>query len=83
MALWLSGGAGKYAVHLDPARRASPEYEMYDLESDPNEERNLLDKRSGRARSPSHESERRRLEMGLTELCIDSGTLRPTLPVRA
>ena len=34
----------KYAVYLDPARRAAPEYEMYDLESDPNETSNLLEK---------------------------------------
>ena len=73
----------KYAVYLDPARRAAPEYEMYDLESDPNETRNLLEKNSGRARSPSHESERRRLQMRLTELCIESDTLTPTLPTCA
>ena len=54
-----------------------------DLESDPNETRNLLDKRSGRVRNPSHQSERQRLEMRLTELCIDSGTLTPTLPMCA
>jgi hypothetical protein len=73
----------KYAVYLDPARRVAPEYEMYDLESDPNETRNLLDKHSGRTRSASHELERRRLAMRLTELCIDSGTLTPTLPTCA
>ncbi len=73
----------KYAVYLDPARRAAPEYEMYDLDSDPDETRNLLDKSTGRARSSSHEPERRRLEMRLTELCIDSGTLTPTLPMCA
>jgi choline-sulfatase len=70
----------KYAVYLDPARRAAPEYEMYDLQSDPNETRNLLDKHSGRARNASHELERRRLAMRLAELCSDSGTVTPTLP---
>jgi len=70
----------KYAVYLDPTRRAAPEYEMYDLASDPNETRNLLDRHSGRPRSPSHETERRRMAVRLAELCTDSGTLTPTLP---
>jgi arylsulfatase A-like enzyme len=70
----------KYAVYLDPTRRAAPEYEMYDLAGDPNETRNLLDRHSGRPRSPSHETERRRMAVRLAELCTDSGTLTPTLP---
>ena len=70
----------KYAVYLDPFGRAAPEYEMYDLETDPLEAHNLLEVRGGRARSPSHESERRRLAERLAELCRDSGTLTPTLP---
>jgi choline-sulfatase len=37
----------KYAVYYDPAGRTSPEYELYDLERDPAESRNLLDARSG------------------------------------
>jgi choline-sulfatase len=73
----------KYAVYLDPNRRAAPEYEMYDLESDPNETRNLLDRHSGRARDASLESEHRRLAMRLAELCAESGTLTPTLPAWA
>jgi arylsulfatase A-like enzyme len=71
----------KYAVYLDPARRAAPEYEMYDLETDPTETRNLLDRQSGRARAAPHDSER--LAMRLAELCTDSGTLTPTLPAYA
>ncbi|MGB6247417.1 sulfatase-like hydrolase/transferase, partial [Gordonia sp. (in: high G+C Gram-positive bacteria)] len=31
----------KYAVYFDPAGRAAPQHEMYDLHSDPNEMRNL------------------------------------------
>ena len=42
----------KYAVYLDPARRAAPEYEMYDLDSDPNETRNLLDRALGACTQP-------------------------------
>lgn len=70
----------KYAVYLDPSRRAAPEYEMYDLAEDPNETRNLLDRRSGRARSASHEPDRRRLSRRLAELCRDGATVTPALP---
>ncbi|MGZ6617551.1 MAG: sulfatase-like hydrolase/transferase [Solirubrobacteraceae bacterium] len=38
----------KYAVYFDPAGRAGSEYELYDLDDDPLEVRNLLDVRSGR-----------------------------------
>jgi len=70
----------KYAVYLDPAGRARPEFELYDLDSDPFEVRNLLDKRSGRAREASHTRKREQLEGRLLELCIDSATLAPRLP---
>ncbi len=39
--------SAKYAVYLDPAGSAPAEYEMYDLERDPDERANLLDVRSG------------------------------------
>ncbi len=70
----------KYAVYLDPNRRAAPEYEMYDLLEDPNEVSNLLDRATGRPGSPQHELERRRLAARLAQLCAESGTLTPTLP---
>ena len=70
----------KYAVYLDPYDRARPEYEMYDLETDPYEVHNLLDKRSGRAHATAHERERERLAQRLLELCEESGTLTPRLP---
>ena len=70
----------KYAVYLDPAGRAAPEYELYDLDADPYELRNLLDKRTGRAHLSSHEPERHRLAQRLAELCRSSGTLTPVLP---
>jgi choline-sulfatase len=39
--------AMKYAVYYDPTGGAAPEYELYDLDRDPNEWRNLVDVRSG------------------------------------
>jgi choline-sulfatase len=71
----------KYAVYLDPTGRAAPEYELYDLDSDPLEERNLVDKMTGRTRLAALEPERRRLAARLAELCHSSGTLNPALPV--
>ncbi len=70
----------KYAVYLDPAGRASPEYEMYDLIGDPDESHNLLDRSSGRALQAVHDAERRRLSLRLAELCADVGALTPALP---
>ena len=71
----------KYAVYLDPDGRAAPEYEMYDLLEDPGEARNLLDRVTGNASTgPSTSPQRRRLAERLAGLCIESGTLTPTLP---
>jgi choline-sulfatase len=73
-------GRFKYAVYLDPFGRARPEFELYDLEADPLEVRNLLDKRSGRACRRADEHQRQRLALRLRELCEESGTLSPRLP---
>jgi arylsulfatase A-like enzyme len=37
----------KFAIYFDPNGRAAPEYEMYDLERDPDERHNLVDRASG------------------------------------
>jgi arylsulfatase A-like enzyme len=70
----------KYAIYLDPAGRVAPEYELYDLETDPDEAVNLADKRSGRGRTEDAERERIRLHALLEQLCVATGTLTPVLP---
>lgn len=47
----IRGGRWKYAVYVDPAGRAAPEYELYDLEADPDEALNLVEKDTGRGRT--------------------------------
>jgi choline-sulfatase len=70
----------KYAVYLDPSGRTAPEYELYDLDSDPDEALNLVDKRDGRGRTAAARSELARLRPLLAELCAASGTDSPALP---
>ena len=59
----------KYAYYFDPARREPTEHEMYDLERDPDERRNLLELRTAEPFDPADRaardemSERLRLEM--------------------
>jgi arylsulfatase A-like enzyme len=70
----------KYAVYVDPAGRVAPEYELYDLLTDPDEAQNLADKRTGQGRTATAERERRRLHAQLERLCAETGTLSPPLP---
>ena len=73
----------KYAVYFDPAGRAAPEFEAYDLERDPNEEHNLVDVRTGDPRvsadGPRVEALRERLGGALAR----AGTAHPGLDVTA
>jgi arylsulfatase A-like enzyme len=64
----------KYAVYRDPAGRAAPEYEMYDLESDPDEAHNLLDHRSGEPRAVADRPRRDHLAEHLRTLVEELGT---------
>ena len=73
-------GRWKYAIYLDPSGQATPEYELYDLEADPDEALNMADKRSGRGRTAAAERERVRLHERLEALCAASGTVAPALP---
>ncbi len=60
--------AEKYAVYFDPAGKAAPEYELYDLERDPDERHNLVDVHTGEAR---READRARVD-GMRERLRDT-----------
>jgi arylsulfatase A-like enzyme len=64
----------KYAFYFDPAGKAGTEHEMYDLEDDPNEQVNLVDRLSGKAKSSRHQADRNRLGEHLNELMEGYGT---------
>jgi arylsulfatase A-like enzyme len=51
----------KYAVYVDPHGRAGPQYELYDLERDPLETDNLVDRDSGAARAGAYAAELQRM----------------------
>jgi choline-sulfatase len=64
----------KYAVYLDPQVRAGPEYEMYDLERDPDERLNLINYRTGEPRQASDRAARDRLAEALSFQMAELGT---------
>lgn len=70
----------KYAVYLDPSGRTPAEHELYDLEADPIEAQNLVDKHAARGRTPAAERERQRLHERLGELLEETATVSPPLP---
>ena len=76
-------GRWKYAVYIDPRGRVKPEYELYDLDTDPSEARNLAEKVGGRGRTDEARAELPRLHALLERACAETGTLAPELPARA
>lgn len=64
----------KYAFYFDPSGRAATEYEMYDLERDPDERNNLVDRFSGEPTDPAHRSARRELGEHLDQMMGDCAT---------
>jgi choline-sulfatase len=70
----LHDGLRKYAVYLDPERKMAPEYEMYDLERDPDERQNLVDVHTGEARSSRDRLLREELGERLRAAMAELGT---------
>jgi arylsulfatase A-like enzyme len=64
----------KYAFYFDPAGRARREHEMYDLERDPDERVNLVDRFSGEAVDATDRGTRRDLGELLEATMADCGT---------
>jgi arylsulfatase A-like enzyme len=67
----------KLALYFDPAGKAAPEYEMYDLDRDPNEATNLVDRSSGEALAASDRVMRAELGERLDHLMTTNGTSPP------
>ncbi|WP_187368738.1 sulfatase-like hydrolase/transferase [Baekduia soli] len=68
----------KYAIYVDPAGTAPAEYELYDLQSDPDEALNLLDKWTGRGRNAAAGREAVRLHAELERACAAAAVPGPT-----
>jgi choline-sulfatase len=64
----------KYAFYYDPRGREPTEYELYDLDSDPNEVENLLGIRSGESRDARAGELRQELAEKLREQMEECGT---------
>ena len=67
----------KFAFYFDPSGKAATEYEMYDLERDPDERRNLVDRRSGETVATADRSLRTELGERLRSLMEANGTAPP------
>jgi choline-sulfatase len=68
-------GRWKYAVYLDPNGRVPSEYELYDLDADPLEVDNLIDKRNGTPRGTAAARELPRLSELLASARADVGAV--------
>jgi choline-sulfatase len=64
----------KFALYFDPHGKKAPEYEMYDLERDPDESRNLVDRETGEALDPDDAALRSELGQRLDRLMAVNGT---------
>jgi choline-sulfatase len=64
----------KFALYFDPQGKKAPEYEMYDLDRDPDESRNLVDRDTGEALDPDDAALRSELGQRLDRLMAVNGT---------
>jgi choline-sulfatase len=67
----------KYALYFDPTGRASSEFELYDLQRDPDERANLIDHASGEPRSSADRALRDEMAERLDALMVEHGTAPP------
>src|SRR5262249_3882173 len=65
---------GKCAFYCDPEGKRPPEYEMYDLDRDPTESRNLVDRNTGEPLDASDDALRAELGERLERLMSANGT---------
>ncbi len=68
----------KFAIYFDPDGKAPTEYEMYDLERDPNERHNLVDRISGEPLEGADRKLRAELGERLDSLMAANGTSPPS-----
>jgi choline-sulfatase len=71
-------GRWKYAIYFDPDGDAPTEHELYDLDRDPNEVRNLVDFRTGEPLDAGDAADRLRMGDLLAETMTRQGTEPPT-----
>ena len=64
----------KFALYFDPDGKKPPEYEMYDLERDPDESQNLVDRSTGEVLSSGDAPLRSELGQRLDRLMAINGT---------
>jgi hypothetical protein len=72
----------KFAIYFDPNGRAAPEYEMYDLERDPDERHNLVDRATGEPLAGGDADLRSELGERLDTVMAANGTGPPAGAVR-
>jgi choline-sulfatase len=70
-------GRHKFALYFDPQGKAAPEYEMYDLERDPDERHNLVDRGTGQPPAPADRAVRSELGERLKALMTTNETSPP------
>ena len=71
-------GRWKYGLYFDPSGAKPSEYELYDLDADPDEMKNLVGRLSGEAIDAKHADALDRMRERLTAAMAEYGTAPPT-----